>query len=112
MNGLDHTSTSSHVPPSGSLAAGSEVAKLTTENYTYNVLRFRDRQAGITEIYDPQADTYSYNAYCLETKLVKELFTCEYDFLEDALHCINEEFGTWELESFDKKGCGTCAAKK
>jgi hypothetical protein len=86
--------------------------KLTEENYDHSVLVFRDRQAGVSEIYDPERDSFSYNAYCLEKKLVKELFTCEYDFLTDALEVINEEFGSWDLESFDKKGCGSCVAKK
>jgi hypothetical protein len=90
-----------------------EKTKLTTENYSHSVLVFRDRQAGVSEIYDPFENQYSYNAYCIEKKLVKELFTCEYEFLEDALYAINEEFGTWELESFEKdKGCGSCVAKK
>ena len=86
--------------------------KLTEENYDHSVLVFRDRQAGVNPVFDPQEQSYTYNAYCLEKKLLKELFTCEYDFLEDALKVINEEFGSWELESFDKKGCGSCAAKK
>lgn len=86
--------------------------KLTEENYSHSVLVFRDRQAGVTEIYDPDSGHYTYNAYCLEKKLLKELFTCEYEFLDDALMAINEEFGTWTLESFDQKGCGSCAAKK
>jgi len=73
--------------------------KLNDKNYGYSVLVFRDRQAGVSEIYDPKALGYSYNAYCMDKNLVKELFTCEYDFLEDALQAINEEFGTWELES-------------
>ena len=87
--------------------------KLNEENYGHSTLVFRDRQAGVSEIYDPEFNRYSYNAYCMEKKLVKELFTCEYEFLEDALHAINEEFGTWELESFEEdKGCGSCVAKK
>ncbi len=86
--------------------------KLTETNYDSSVLVFRDRQAGVSEIYDPESGTFSYNAYCLEKKLMKELFTCEYDFLTDALEVINEEFGSWDLESFDKKGCGSCVAKK
>lgn len=91
----------------------SEKAKLDAENYTHSVLVFRDRQAGVSEIFDPIDNAYSYNAYCLEKKLVKELFTCEYEFLEDALHVVNEEFGTWDMESFEvDKGCGSCAAKK
>ena len=73
--------------------------KLNDKNYGYSVLVFKDRQAGVSEIFDPGANDYSYNAYCMEKTLVKELFTCEYEFLEDALHAINEEFGTWELET-------------
>lgn len=92
--------------------SGLAAAKLTADNYTHTVLVFRDRQAGVSEIYDPDTDSFSYNAYCLEKKLVKELFTCEYDYLDDALDVINGEFGTWDAESFDKKGCGSCAAKK
>jgi hypothetical protein len=91
---------------------GRTAQKLTPDNYSHSVLVFRDRQAGVTEIYDPGMGRYTYNAYCLEKKLLKELFTCEYEFLEDALLAINEEFGTWTLESFDQKGCGSCAAKK
>lgn len=86
---------------------------LTEENYDHTVLVFRDRQAGVSEIYDPETARYSYNAYCLEKKLVKELFSCEYEFLSDALERVNEEFGTWQPESFDEeKGCGSCVAKK
>ena len=86
--------------------------KLNEENYLHTVLVFRDRQAGVSEIFDPASETYSYNAYCLEKKLVEELFTCEYDFLSDALDVVNQEFGTWEAESFEeKKGCGSCVAK-
>jgi len=85
---------------------------LTEDNYEHTVLVFRDRQAGVSEVYDPTRSSFSYNAYCLEKKILKELFSCEYDFLADALEVINEEFGTWPTESFDKKGCGSCAAKK
>ena len=85
---------------------------LTLDNYTSTVLVFRDRQAGVSEVYDPDEQRFYYNAYCLEKKLLKELYTCEYEFLEDALAVINGEFGTWQTESFDKKGCGSCAAKK
>jgi hypothetical protein len=86
---------------------------LTVDNYDHSVLVFRDRQAGVSEIYDPETDRYTYNAYCLEKKLLKELFTCEYDFLEDALQVINEEFGSWGLETFEEEsGCGSCVAKK
>lgn len=86
---------------------------ITEENYDHTVLVFRDRQAGISEVYDPDSDRYSYNAYCLEKKLVKELFTREYAYLSDAVQAINEEFGTWKTETFDEeKGCGSCVAKK
>lgn len=77
-----------------------------------NILQFRDRQAGVSEIYDPQSESYTYNAYCLETKLVKELFTVEHDYLEDALNLINDEFGSWDLVSLNtKSSCSTCVAK-
>ena len=86
---------------------------LTEENFTYQSFRWRDRQAGVSLVFDHTKQRYFYNAYCLEVKLLKELFSCEYEFLEDALHCVNEEFGNWELESFEaKKDCGSCAAKK
>ena len=82
--------------PVGNIA---DTNKLNGENYGHSVLVFRDRQAGVSEIYDPEANCYSYNAYCMDKTLVKELFTCEYNFLDDALHAINNEFGSWELES-------------
>jgi hypothetical protein len=91
------------------------IAKLTVDNYLDKVLKFRDRQAGVSIIYDAEADSYSYNAYCLETKLIKELFTVEFDFLDDALNLINDEFGSWELSDLGTKknsGCDTCVAKK
>ena len=86
--------------------------QLTEENYDYTILQFRDRQAGVSVIYDPETDVYSYNAYCLETKLLKELFTCEYEFLDEALATINSEFASWEkVDLSAKKGCGSCVAK-
>ena len=92
--------------------ANKNTAPLTPDNYTHSVLVFRDRQAGVSEIFDPLMERYSYNAYCLEKKLLKELFTCEYDFLDDALQVINDEFGTWELQTFEEKsGCSSCVAK-
>lgn len=85
---------------------------ITAENFDYTILQFRDRQAGVSVIYDPEDDRYTYNAYCLETKLLEELFTCEYEFLDDALETINSEFGTWEkIDLSAKKGCGSCVAK-
>ena len=88
-------------------------AKLTEENFLDTVLTFQDRQAGVSLIYDGESEKYSYNAYCLELKLMKELFSCEFDYLSDALACIDQEFGTWHLSKLgDEKGCGSCAAKK
>jgi len=86
--------------------------KLTEENFSHSILQFRDRQAGVSVVYDPDVDSYSYNSYCLEVKLLKELFTCEYEFLEDALAVINDEFGQWEMVDLSaKQGCGSCVAK-
>jgi hypothetical protein len=87
-------------------------AKITSTNYLEKALVFRDRQAGVSEVFDPISNKFKYNAYCLEKMLLKELFTVEYDFLDDALQRINEEFGSWDLEDFAKSGCGNCAAKK
>jgi hypothetical protein len=84
---------------------------LTTENFSYTAYQWRDRQAGVGVIFDPEREQFIYNAYCVETKLMKELFSCEFDFLEDALALVNEEYSNWEEFSFDKKGCGTCVAK-
>jgi hypothetical protein len=84
---------------------------LNNENYPYTVFRWRDRQAGISIVFDPESDRYSYNAYCIETKVLKELFSCEFEFLEDALDLVNSEYGNWEMHSLDSKGCGTCVAK-
>ena len=72
-------------------------AKLTEDNYESKALRHLDRQAGISVIYDPTADIFVYNAYCLELKLLKELSSCEYDTLDKALIAVNEEFGSWSL---------------
>ena len=87
---------------------------LTEENYGHMALVFRDRQAGVAPIYDPFKETYTYNAYCLEKRLLKELWTKEFDYLVDALEAVNDEFDTWTLESLEegKSGCGNCAAKK
>ena len=86
---------------------------LNDENYEEKGFFFRDRQAGVSEIYNPDSKSYTYNAYCLETKLMKELFTVEYDFLEDALEIINQEFGSWEIDSLGtkKSECSSCVAK-
>ena len=86
--------------------------KLTDENYVHSILQFRDRQAGVSEVYDPETDAYSYNAYCIEATLLTELYTCEFEFLEDALVAVNDEFGQWELVDLGgKSGCGSCVAK-
>jgi hypothetical protein len=88
--------------------------KLTEKNYMEACLRFRDRQAGVGVVYCPDEKRYYYNAYCLETKLVKELMSVEYEFLDDALEFIDDEFGTWEIEKFEESessGCSTCVAK-
>ena len=87
--------------------------KLTDENYMDKAFQFRDRQAGVSIIYDPEKQRFTYNSYCLETKIMKELFTVEHDYLEDALHQINDEFGTWELIDVhsNSSGCGSCVAK-
>lgn len=86
---------------------------LTEENFLQKAFRFRDRQAGVSLIFDPDTQVYTYNAYCLEIQLLKELFTVEHDFLEDALKLINDEFGTWELKDLvpEQSGCGSCVAK-
>jgi hypothetical protein len=86
--------------------------KLTSENYTHSVLQFRDRQAGVGEVYDPENERYTYNAYCIEVTLLTELYSCEFEFLADALQVIHDEFGQWELIDLGgKSGCGSCVAK-
>jgi hypothetical protein len=87
--------------------------KLTLDNYTSNYLQFQDRQAGVNVVFSPDDDRYYYNAYCIETKLLKELMTVEFEFPEDAIEMINCDFATWELKDFDtkKSGCGSCSAK-
>lgn len=86
--------------------------KLTEDNFSHSILQFRDRQAGVSCIYDPESESYTYNAYCLETQLLQELFSCEYEFLADAIETVNEEFGQWELVDLSaKSGCGSCVAK-
>ncbi len=86
--------------------------QITEENYQTHYLHFGDRQAGISLIYEPNSSSYRYNVYCLEMKLMKEILSCEYDYLEDAIINVNEEFTSWELLAYEKKdGCGSCAAK-
>ncbi len=89
------------------------LSPLNSDNYLQSVFRFRDRQAGVSLIFNPEEKAYTYNAYCLETKIMKELFTVECDFLDEALEIINSEFGSWELVdlSNNNSGCGSCVAK-
>ncbi len=85
---------------------------LTEDNYQEEVYVFGDRQAGISCIYNPEGDQFSYNAYCLEKKLLKELFSSEHEFLSEAIELINSEFGTWQIHKLDgSTSCGSCAAK-
>lgn len=89
-------------------------AKLNSSNYQQSYLYFRERQAGVGVVYCPTEERYIYNAYCIETKLLKELMSVEFEFLDDALAFIDDEFGTWEVENFEKKeggGCSSCVAK-
>lgn len=87
--------------------------KLNENNYLNTYLQFEDRQAGVSVVYNPDKGQYYYNAYCIDQKLIKEIFTVEHDYLIDALELINDEFGTWEKKEFEeeKDGCGSCAAK-
>lgn len=86
--------------------------KLNEENFSHSILQFRDRQAGVSTVYDPETESYTYNAYCIEAQILQELFTCEYEFLSDAIATINDEFGQWELIDLSAKtGCGSCVAK-
>lgn len=85
---------------------------ITAENFTYSNFHWNTRQAGVSLVFDPDRDRYVYNAYCVETKILKELFTCEYDILEEALDVINSEYSNWEFKSIEEKGgCGNCHAK-
>lgn len=87
--------------------------QLNDENFETMIFRFQDRQAGISLIYDPFLERYTYNVYCLETKIMKELYSVEHDYLEDAITLINDEFGNWDLVELnpEKSGCSSCAAK-
>jgi hypothetical protein len=90
--------------------------KITEENYETHVLRSRARQAGVSLIFDPDRESFIYNTYCLELKLLKELFTHEYDSLKEALDSLHEEFGSWQLAEVGtplpsaSKGCGGCSS--
>ena len=88
--------------------------KITEENYQSHFLRFQKRQAGISLVFCPEREKFTYNTYCIESELFKELFSVEHDYLEDALCLLNDEFPTWELVSYESKkksGCSSCAAK-
>ena len=86
--------------------------KITPENFLHSALTFRERQAGVSLVFDPSTDLYSYNVYCVETKIFKELLTCEFTDLDEALSTVNSEFAAWEYLDLQKKeGCGTCVAK-
>jgi len=87
--------------------------KLDQSNFEVKAYRFRDRQAGVSLVYDPDNESYTYNAYCLETLLVKDIYSREFGYLEDALDHVNDEFGTWDLTDLisSKKGCDSCVAK-
>ena len=89
--------------------------KITEDNYQSHFLRFQKRQAGISLVFCPDREKYTYNTYCIEAELLKELLSVEHDYLEDALSLLNEEFPSWELVSYEpkdkKSGCSSCAAK-
>ncbi len=86
--------------------------KLTHENFLHSALIFRERQAGIGLVFNPETELFSYNVYCVETKLMVELMTCEFTDIDEALATVNSEFETWEyLDMQKKEGCGTCVAK-
>ncbi len=86
---------------------------LDSENYSHSFYNFGDRQAGVGLVFCPNENKFYYNAYCVEAKILKELFSVEYEFLQDALATVNSEFGQWELKSHEKtkEGCNTCVAK-
>ena len=85
---------------------------ITEDNYTYSYYSFEDRQSGISLVYSLEKKAYLYNVYCIEQTLLKELFTVEYDFLDDAIETVNSEFGSWNLKTFEEKksSCSSCQA--
>ena len=85
-------------------------ALLTQENFATMALHHRDRQAGVSMIYDPHQDIFVYNAYCIELKLLKELFSRECATLDEALAVINEEFAGWQLRELAQSGGACCQA--
>ena len=92
------------------------MTSLDSLNFEQMVFRFNDRQAGVSSIYDPEKNIYTYNVYCLEIKLLKEIFSVEFTNLNEALELANHEFGNWELQNinFKKRGCccTQCPQKK
>ena len=88
-----------------------QTTALTEDNYDAHYLRFQDRQAGIGLVFCAEENRFYYNVYCMDLVLTKELFSVECEFLEDALELVHQEFGTWELVAYEKKGCSDCSAK-
>ncbi len=92
-----------------------EAPKLAVDedSFLYRYYRFEDRQAGIGLVYCPQEERYFYNVYCADTKLVKDIFAVEFEFLVDALETLQKEFGQWQCIEIEDGagGCGSCAAK-
>lgn len=87
--------------------------KITVENYLHSYYQFQDRQSGISLVYSYTKKNYIYNVYCIEQTLLKEIFTVEYEFLDEALQTVNSEFGTWKLVTLkenEKTGCSSCSA--
>ena len=85
--------------------------KLTEENYAATYLEFQDRQAGVSVVYYEKDDRYYYNVYCVERKLLKEIYSVEHEFLSDALKLVNNEFYSWETATYEKSKCSSCANK-
>ena len=86
---------------------------ITADNYSYAYFRFQARQAGIAFSYCANRQQFIYNAYCMETELLKELTSVEFEYLEDAMQFINDEFSQWEfIEIPEDTGCGSCSNKK
>lgn len=86
---------------------------ITADNFLYSCLVFEDRQAGVSTIYCHDSGEFFYHAYCFETKIHKDLMSCEFDSVEEACGYINDEFSSWQLTTLteDKSGCGSCHAK-
>ena len=87
---------------------------LTADNYEDYCLVFNDRQASISHVYCPEEKNYLYCVSCVERKILKDLFSVECEYLDEALALINEEFGSWELKTYEKSktsSCGSCVAK-